>query len=154
VLGERGLRLVLCGKSADGDYTVERAMGEAGGIEGVEALGYVPDADLPLLVAGARALVFPSFAEGFGRPVLEALASGVAVVASDIAPLREVAGEEAEWVDPREPESIAEGIRAVLAEDGASAASRRDRGLARAGAFTPERFAHEVLAAYDAALGG
>ena len=153
-LREFGVRLAVCGRSADGEYTLEVALSSAGARLGICELGYVPDEDLAPIVAGARALVFPSLAEGFGRPVLEALASGVPVVASGIAPLREVAGDAAEWVDAQDVESIAEGIRAVLSEDDDVRATRRERGLARAKEFGPERFASETLAVYAQLLGG
>jgi glycosyltransferase involved in cell wall biosynthesis len=79
------------------------------------------DDDIARLFRGAKAFVFPSFAEGFGLPPLEAMASGVPVVCSDIPVLREVYGDAVRYVDPNRAESIAEGVRAVLTEDGLSA---------------------------------
>ena len=73
------------------------------------------------LFSGAKAFVFPSFAEGFGLPPLEAMASGVPVVCSDIPVFREVYGDAVRYVDPSRPESIAEGVREVLTDDGLSA---------------------------------
>lgn len=73
------------------------------------------------LFCGAKAFVFPSFAEGFGLPPLEAMASGVPVVCSDIPVFREVYGDAVRYVDPTRPESIAEGVREVLTNDGLSA---------------------------------
>ncbi|MBK0398091.1 glycosyltransferase [Limibaculum sp. M0105] len=60
----------------------------------------LPDAEVARLTAGARALLFPSFAEGYGLPLVEALAAGVPVIASGLAVLREVGGEVPEWIDP------------------------------------------------------
>ena len=73
------------------------------------------------LFGGAKAFVFPSFAEGFGLPPLEAMASGVPVVCSDIPVFQEVYGDAVRYVDPSLPESIAEGVREVLTDDGVSA---------------------------------
>ena len=78
-------------------------------------LDYVEDAVLPSLIAGAAALVYPSWYEGFGLPVLEGLAAGVPVVASDVPAHREVAGDAATFVDPHAAESIAAGIEEALA---------------------------------------
>jgi glycosyltransferase involved in cell wall biosynthesis len=77
-------------------------------------LGYVPDDSLRHLYAGARAVVSPSWYEGFGLPVLEGLAAGSRVVASDVPAHREVAGEYAVYVEPADVESIAGGILAAL----------------------------------------
>jgi len=76
------------------------------------------DETLRALYAGARAFVFPSLAEGFGLPPLEAMASGVPVVCSDIPVFREVYGDAVGYVDPNLPESIAEGVRKVLSDPG------------------------------------
>jgi glycosyltransferase involved in cell wall biosynthesis len=77
---------------------------------GVRYLGYVPDADLPGLTAGAALFAYPSLYEGFGLPVAQAMAAGVAVVTSNISSLPEIAGDAAVLVDPR---SVAE-VRAAL----------------------------------------
>ena len=85
------------------------------GVEGdVRFVGWVSDADAEGLYALADAFVHPAFSEGFGLPVLEAIARGVPTACSDIAVLREVAGEDAIFFDPRSPASIAEGVRAAL----------------------------------------
>jgi glycosyltransferase involved in cell wall biosynthesis len=77
---------------------------------GVRYLGYVPEADLPGLTAGAELFAYPSLYEGFGLPVAQAMAAGVAVVTSNISSLPEIAGDAAMLVDPR---SVAE-VRAAL----------------------------------------
>jgi glycosyltransferase involved in cell wall biosynthesis len=109
-------------------------------------LGPVPDADLPALYAGAQAFVFPSLWEGFGLPVLEAMASGAPVVASRRGALPEVAGDAALLVEP-EPGPLAEALGAVLA-DARLRETLRAAGLARAAAFSWERTARETLAIY------
>jgi glycosyltransferase involved in cell wall biosynthesis len=82
--------------------------------------GYVPDVDLPALLSGALAFVYPSLYEGFGLPVLEAMACGTPVVCSNSSSLPEVAGDAALLVDPLAPEALAEALRRVIAEDGLS----------------------------------
>jgi glycosyltransferase involved in cell wall biosynthesis len=76
---------------------------------------YVPDADLPSLVAGATAMIYPSWTEGFGLPVAEALAGGIPVVTGDAPALREVGGPFALYADPGDVDAIAEHIRHVAA---------------------------------------
>jgi glycosyltransferase involved in cell wall biosynthesis len=77
-------------------------------------LGYVPEEDLPALVAGATAFVYPSLYEGFGFPVVQAMAAGVAVVTSNVSCLPEVAGDAALLVDPRSAAELAAAVTRVL----------------------------------------
>jgi glycosyltransferase involved in cell wall biosynthesis len=84
------------------------------GRHGIRYLGYVGEADLPGLTAGATALAYPSLYEGFGFPVAQAMASGVAVVTSNVSSLPEVAGDAAEYADPSSVESIAQALTKVL----------------------------------------
>lgn len=79
----------------------------------VRIAGYVPAGELPSLLAGAVALILPSFLEGFGLPVAEAMAAGCPVIASAIPPLQEVAGDAAVWCDPADPESIAAAMTSL-----------------------------------------
>lgn len=115
-------------------------------------IGYVAGRDVPGLLAAATALSFPSWYEGFGLPPLEAAACGTPVVASHAGSLPEVLGEAARWVDPRDPESIAEGLREVLSEPALRVALRR-QGLARAAEFTWAASAEATTAAYRLAAG-
>lgn len=75
--------------------------------ENIKLIGYVPDEDLPFLYGGSEALVFPSLYEGFGLPVLEALACGIPVIAGRINAIREAAGTTAIYCDVEEPSAIA-----------------------------------------------
>jgi glycosyltransferase involved in cell wall biosynthesis len=119
----------------------------------VRVLGHVPDEALPALYAAADVFTLPSLHEGFGLPVLEAMACGTPVVAANAYALPEVAGDASELVDPYSVESIAEGILRVLG-DPEHAAELRERGLARAGDFTWRRAAERHLEEYERALAG
>ncbi len=140
--------LVVAGAPGWGPDPARQA--RALGLDGlVRFVGPVPDADLPALYGGATAFAFPSLWEGFGLPVLEAMAAGAPVVASDRGALPEVTAGAALHVDPT-PEPLAEALGQVLAD-----AALRDRlraaGLARAAEFSWERTARETLAVYRAA---
>jgi glycosyltransferase involved in cell wall biosynthesis len=101
----------------------------------VRALGYVDDADLPGLYAGALALAMPSLYEGFGLPVLEAMAAGTPVVAADRGALPETSGGAALLVDPDDPDALAAELLRVVG-DTELATNLRERGLARAASFS------------------
>jgi glycosyltransferase involved in cell wall biosynthesis len=109
--------------------------------------GYVSDADLPAIYAGAQALAFPSEFEGFGLPVLEAMASGAPVVCSCTSSLPEVAGDAALMVDPLDVDALHDALRRVLSSQ-ELADDLRQRGLTQAAQFSWERAAHETLAIY------
>jgi alpha-1,3-rhamnosyl/mannosyltransferase len=112
----------------------------------VRAVGYVPDEDLAALYAGAAVVAYPSLAEGFGLPVLEAMAAGAPVVTSDRSSLPEVGGDAARYVNPYDVDSIRDGLAAVLTDAG----DMRERSRARAAQFSWQRTAQETLAALSA----
>jgi glycosyltransferase involved in cell wall biosynthesis len=110
--------------------------------------GPLTDTDLPALYTAAELFIFPSLYEGFGLPVIEAMACGTPVITSSVSSLPEVAGDAALLVDPYNIQSIADAMRQVI-ENPAVAMDLREKGLQRAGLFTWERAARETLAVYE-----
>jgi glycosyltransferase involved in cell wall biosynthesis len=115
--------------------------------------GYVADEDLPAIYAGAQALVFPSLCEGFGLPVLEAMACGTPVVSSNTSSIPEAGGEAALYFDPTDTAEITSATRRLLREADLQD-SLRARGLAQAARFSWSLAAAATEAVYDAALRG
>ena len=122
------------------------------GLEG-EVLfpGYVDDADLVWWYRAATAFAYPSLMEGFGLPVLEAMACGAPTVTSNASSLPEVAGDAALLVDPGDVDALAAALARILQEP-ALAAELRHRGLAQAARFSWQRTAQETAAVYRKAL--
>lgn len=120
---------------------------------GVVHLGLVDEARLASLMAGARAVAFPSRYEGFGLPVLEAMQCGTPVIAADAAALPEVLGDGGTLVDPHDLDGW---VDALLEARSGSERIRRHvaRGRARAAEFAPERAAGRLIDAWRAAAGG
>lgn len=127
-----------------------RALGLAGE---VIYPGYIPADELPSWYQAADAFVYPSLFEGFGLPVLEAMASGTPVITSNVSSLPEVAGDAALLVDPHDVAGLADAIDRILG-DRALAAGLRDAGLARAASFSWPRAAEATAALYWQTLGG
>ncbi len=117
--------------------------------DGVVRLGYVPDDELVRVYRGAAVFVYPSRFEGFGIPVVEAMASGVPCVVSSHPSLDEASGDAAVRVDPESPEAIARGVERALRERDALVG----RGLRHAGRFTWRETGRALLEGYEAALG-
>ncbi len=133
-----GLSLVLAGPAGRARHL--------GDVPHVVPTGWLGDAELRDLVAGARALALPSLDEGFGLPVVEALAAGRPVLAADIPVLREVGGPHAVLADPHDTDALADGLLRVLAEPDGEADRARRR--AWAGRFTWAATADRTFAAY------
>jgi glycosyltransferase involved in cell wall biosynthesis len=112
------------------------------GLHGLELLGHVPDEQLPGLYKGAEAFVLPSLYEGFGLPVLEAMASGTPVVAADTTALPDTCGGAARLTTPA-PDAIREALTQLVKDNG-ERARLRALGLEHARRFTWERTASEV----------
>ncbi len=115
----------------------------------VRLLGYVEDRLLPALYSLAEVFVLPSFYEGFGLPVLEAMACGTPVICSDAGALAEVAHGAARIVPMGDAEALAQALGEVLSDD-ALRAELRQRGLQRARQFPPEAIGREMLDIYEA----
>jgi len=118
---------------------------------GVEWKGHLPEADMRAELAGATALVYPSVLEGFGLPVLEAMAAGVPVVTSNVEPLRSLAEGAALLVDPLDVDSIAGALERVIDEEGVRG-PLIERGYARAAEYTWAECARATQRAYEAVL--
>ena len=143
----REVDIVLVGPDGwNEDLAARLAVLDGTGIR-VHRLGFVPFPDLPPLYAGAAAFCFPSLREGFGMPVLDAMAHGAPVVTSRGTATEEVAGDAALLVDPRDHGEIAAALGRLLDEP-SLAADLRARGRARAGGYTWERTAELTAAAY------
>jgi glycosyltransferase involved in cell wall biosynthesis len=130
-----GLRLVLAGAPLDDGDPVRRRAAEAGVAHLVQDAGAGSDAALRALYAGAACFLFPSLYEGFGLPVLEAMAAGAPVVASDRASIPEVVGDAGLLADPDDPAALASAVERVL-NDAVLRGELVARGRRRAAGFT------------------
>jgi len=144
-------RLVLAGKDGYGHAAVHDFIRREALTSRVVVLGYVPTERLNLLYQAASVLLFPSLEEGFGIPVLEAMAHGLPVVASGTSSLPEVGGEAALYVDPRDPADMAAKVLQAV-EDAPSREQMIERGLTRARHLSWRRTAEETLALYNEVL--
>jgi glycosyltransferase involved in cell wall biosynthesis len=148
------------GPKAQGDYVLALGDGPRKNLEAAErgaklagielrAGGFVGDEQLAELYRGAKAFVYPSLFEGFGIPVVEAMASGTPTVVSSHPSLDEASGDAAVRVDPNDPDAIAAGIERALAERETLVA----RGLAHAARFTWRACGEAMLRGYEGARG-
>ncbi len=115
--------------------------------DAVHLIGYADDTDLPALYSGALMTLFPSLYEGFGFPVLEAMACGTPVITSNISSLPEVAGQAAILINPYDIEALAQAI-ITLIEDSAYREKLIKAGYSQAQKFTWERAAHQLAQIY------
>jgi glycosyltransferase involved in cell wall biosynthesis len=141
--------VLLVGHPEGYDAELRTLVAEHGAERRVRLVDYVSDEDLEGLWALAAVAAFPTLAEGFGLPVLEAMAHGVPVAASDLPVLREVGGDLPHWFDPHDPAAAAAAIAAALADPAAGAA-----GPARAARFSWAETARATLAVYERVVAG
>jgi glycosyltransferase involved in cell wall biosynthesis len=148
---DSGWKLVLAGSSGfDSEDAIQR-IARSPRKQDIQVLGYVPDSELEGLYQRAAIFAFPSLDEGFGMPVLDAMARGVPVLTSNVSAMPEVAGDAAILVDPRDTGSIAEGLRR-LADDSDLRERLIQAGLTRAQNFTWEKSANATWSAYQELL--
>jgi len=139
-----GMMLVLTGAWETGYNSIMGMIKENDLQNNVIMLGWLPFEDIPAIYRGATLFVYPTLHEGFGLPILEAMASGVPVVCSKIEPLIEVAGDAALFVDPYDHRDIARGISLVL-NSWEERAKLIQKGLHRVRNFTWEKTATDTL---------
>ena len=140
--------LVIVGRKDHPDYSLQHVIAESGTGERICFPGYVAPDDLATLYAGAHVFAFPSRYEGFGRPVVEAMASGVPVVTSQTSSLPEIACGAAELIAPEEVRAIGDGLLR-LCMDGKMREERIKLGIERAREFTQEQFGKRLVAFYN-----
>ena len=151
LLGDRDVVLVLPGSATPHEAELRTLAAQLGVADRVRFPAWLPAADLEGLYRLATAFVLPSFEEGFGLPILEAMGRGVPVACSNTSSLPEVAGDAAETFDPRSPEDIARAIERVLT-DPARRVELIVRGHERCRTFTWERTARATLETYRRAV--
>jgi glycosyltransferase involved in cell wall biosynthesis len=141
--------IVLAGHAEPYEVELRALAQELGMSARVHFVGYVSDADLEGLWSIAACAAFPTLGEGFGIPVVEALAHGVPVAASELPVLREVGGELPHYFDPHNPEQAAEAIRAAMSDTDTAQA-----GPIRVAHFTWSAAAHGTYEVYERVLAG
>lgn len=139
--------LVIAGASGWKDGPVWRTYETSAVRDRIHAIGYLSDEDLPAAYGAADVFAYPSRAEGFGLPALEAMACGTPVLTSNTSALPEVVGSAALLVDPEDEEAIAIGLERLLG-DPEERRMRRESGLERAARFSWDRVADQTLAVY------
>lgn len=140
--------LVIAGREGWKTAEIHAAIQSAKHRDRIFLPGFIAQEDLPAVLSGARAFVWPSLYEGFGLPVLEAMACGVPVLTSNTSSLLEVAGDAALLVDPEREVAIADGLRG-LSQDSSLHSRLADAGIKRATSFTWQRCAEAALAVYE-----
>ncbi len=139
--------LVVVGQRDEGSEPIFEELRKLKLENEVVFLQNISDQGIPALIRHARIFVYPSFAEGFGMPIAEAMASGVPVVTSNLTALPEVAGDAALTADPDRPEDIARAIQSLL-DDSAACAGLRTLGVAQAAKFNWKIAASTLVDSY------
>jgi len=145
-------KLVLAGSSGFDSDAVRDRMARSSRRQDIKVLGYIPDFELEELYQRASIFAFPSLDEGFGMPVLDAMARGIPVLTSNVSAMPEVAGEAALLVDPTDVDAIADGLRRLTTDS-----TLRDTfihaGIARAKEFTWEKSVEATWQVYGELMG-
>ncbi len=144
------LKLVLVGQSFDDKYTESlKAIVKSYGMEGrIIFLGHVPYEELPCFYVLCKLFVYPSTCESFGMTLVEAMACGAPVLASNIAPMKEICQDAAIYFDPSDPQDIAEKIQSTLTNN-SLIQKLQQLSLKRAGCFSWEETAKETLRVFE-----
>jgi glycosyltransferase involved in cell wall biosynthesis len=140
-------RLVLAGSEGFEASETLAEIDKSPNRERIQITGYIPDVELAVLYAQASIFAFPSLDEGFGMPILEAMAAGIPVLTSNRPSMREVAGDAALFVDPTNDEPIKANLR-ELASNETLRQSLIEKGRARAHNFTWEKAVKQTAAVY------
>lgn len=140
-----GAKLVIAGKKGWLFEPIFEKVKKLGLEDRIIFTDFVAEEDKPALIAGAKVFCLPSFWEGFGLDVLNAMACGVPVVVSKVGSLPEVAGEAGIYINPGSTESISRGLKRVLSMDDLEYNKLREKGLAQARKFSWEKTARETL---------
>jgi glycosyltransferase involved in cell wall biosynthesis len=146
---KRDFKLMLTGLRGFHTQSIESLITTLGVADSVQLTGWIAREELLRVYARARAFIFPSTFEGFGMPVLEAMAAGIPVACSDIPPLREVALSAALYFDPLDENAIADALGRITSDESLRGQLTR-AGTERAHAFTWQRSAELTIAALDA----
>lgn len=150
-LNEASAQLVIVGKKGWMSDSLDATVADLGLGPRVTFTGFVPDEDLPALISGARAFVYPSVYEGFGLPVLEAMQCGTPVITSGVSSLPEVTGNASVMVPPADASGLAQAMRRLLRDSGLRD-ELRGRGLEQAAKFSWQRTAALTAEAYHHVL--
>jgi len=140
--------LAIAGGEGWGNRRVHQAAATSPFAADIRFLGYVPDTDLPALMNGALAFVYPSIYEGFGLPPLEAMACGTPVITSNRSSLPEVVGDAALLVDPDDRPGLADAMARIVDKESLRE-DLRERGLKQAQRFSWEETARLTLRVYE-----
>ena len=140
--------LVLAGSPGWLSDELHRQIQRLQGLGLLKYLGYIPESELQAIYAGARAFVFPSYYEGFGLPVLEAMASGTPVLTTHLSAMAEVTGSAAHLVNAEDASNIQQGLENLLTDD-AYWAIKRAQGLEQAKRYTWDQCIEKTVAVYQ-----
>ncbi len=145
------VHLVIAGGRGWLEGPIYRAVGESGLTDRVHFIGFARDDDLPALYSEAACLAYPSLYEGFGLPVVEAMACGTPVVTSNLSSMPEIAGDAALLIDPYDVDALADAIRRLVSDE-ALRTELVERGFEQAACFTWERAAQQLRDVYQRLL--